>query len=98
MVEAFYEEDCGVSWFGVSHATGDGASVRAAARAGLFGEPAWWHVMGFESGPPRSIADVERRFRSLAARAHPDRGGTAEQMQRLVRARAQARRQLSLRR
>ncbi len=59
------------------------------------GEGAWWHVMGFDAGPPRSLDHVERRFRRLAALAHPDRGGSAEQMQRLLRARAQARRQLT---
>ena len=60
-----------------------------------FGEPAWWHVMGYTAGPPRSLAQVERQFRRLATLAHPDRGGNAEQMQRLIRARAQARVQLT---
>ena len=56
--------------------------------------PAWWHVMGFQAGPPRSLDNVERRFRKLAARAHPDRGGSPDQMQALLKARAEARRQL----
>ena len=60
-----------------------------------FADPSWWQVMGFESGPPGSLAVVERRFRRLAALAHPDRGGSEEQMQRLIRARHQARRQLT---
>jgi hypothetical protein len=51
--------------------------------------------MGYDAGPPRSLLQVERRFRHLAARAHPDRGGSAEVMQRLIRARLQARRQLT---
>ena len=58
-------------------------------------DAAWWHVMGYDSGPPGSLPQVERRFRRLATLAHPDRGGSAEQMQRLLRARAQARRQLT---
>ncbi|MFT5448233.1 MAG: hypothetical protein ACI9DC_003415 [Gammaproteobacteria bacterium] len=58
-------------------------------------EPAWWHVMGYEGGPPRSLQQVERRFRRLAVLAHPDRGGDGEQLQRLIRARARARVQLT---
>jgi hypothetical protein len=76
-----------------------GAPRDAAARANPATLPApeqsWWHVMGYEAGPPRSLAQVEQRFRHLAARAHPDRGGSAELMQRLIRARIQARRQLT---
>lgn len=59
------------------------------------GEVAWWHVMGYASGPPRTLAQVEQRFRTLVAVAHPDRGGSAERMHQLIRARAQARRQLT---
>jgi len=70
--------------------------VGGRARAPLpAAEPAWWLVMGYDGGPPRSLAQVEQRFRRLAVLAHPDRGGSAEQMQRLIRARAQARRQLT---
>jgi len=87
-----------MSWFGASGGTHDSDPSRRAVAGALFAEPAWWHVMGFEGGPPRSLADVERRFRRLAARAHPDRGGDAERMQSLVRARAEARRQLAPRR
>ena len=61
----------------------------------VLGERAWWHVMGYEAGPPQSLAQVERQFRRLAASAHPDRGGDPEHMQLLIRARAQARVQLS---
>ena len=86
------------SLLGAFHRLRGAARPRAVAPAGTFGDPAWWHVMEFDAGPPRSIADVERRFRRLAARAHPDRGGNAERMQQLVRARAQARRQLAARR
>ena len=70
------------------------SAVDSLARSGI-GEPAWWHVMGYEGGPPRSLEQVERQFRRLAAMVHPDRGGDAEQMQRLIRARAQARIQLT---
>jgi len=59
------------------------------------GEAAWWHVMGYESGPPRTLAQAEQRFRTLVAGAHPDRGGSAERMHQLLCARAQARRQLT---
>jgi hypothetical protein len=76
---------------------GSGA-VAGRATGAWFADPAWWHVMEFADGPPRSITDVERRFRRLAARLHPDRGGSAEKMQGLIRAREQARRQLAPRR
>lgn len=75
---------------------GDHASAhRALARAAAGRPVAWWLAMGFEQGPPRSLDNVERRFRQLAAAAHPDRGGTPEQMQALLAARAAARRALS---
>ena len=80
-----------MSWFG---ATGGAHGARSPRPAVRFGDAAWWHVLGFDGGPPRSLPDVERRFRRLAARLHPDRGGSAEQMQQLIRAREQARRQL----
>jgi len=47
--------------------------------------------MGFVGGPPASLDQVEKRFRRLAAMAHPDRGGSDSEMQTLVRARARAR-------
>lgn len=72
------------------------ATEAAQVTSAGFGEPAWWHIMGYEGGPPRSLEQVERQFRRLAALAHPDRGGDAQQMQRLIRARAQARVQLSV--
>jgi hypothetical protein len=71
------------------------SNVRKQIPDGLARESSWWCVMGYEAGPPRSLAQVERQFRRLAALAHPDRGGDALQMQRLLRARAQARVQLS---
>lgn len=58
-------------------------------------DAAWWHVMGFRSGPPRSLKRVEQRFRQLVASAHPDRGGSPVRMQQLLRAREAARRQLT---
>ena len=54
-------------------------------------DPAWWLTMGFAGGPPASLEQVEKRFRRLAALAHPDRGGSDTEMQNLVRARARAR-------
>ena len=59
------------------------------------GSPPWWRVLGFESGPPASLCAAETRFRQLAAAAHPDRGGSVDAMQRLNRARAEARRVLA---
>ena len=85
-----------MSWLNAPGAVQRGRRSRLPAAGSAFGERAWWHVMGFEGGPPGSLADVERRFRRLAASAHPDRGGSAEQMHSLVRARAEARRQLSV--
>jgi hypothetical protein len=82
------------SWFRRSHRQDEGGGCRLAVASSV-SEPAWWHVMGYDAGPPRSLVQVERRFRHLAARAHPDRGGSAEVMQRLIRARLQARRQLT---
>ena len=58
-------------------------------------EPHWAEIMGFEPGSPRTLHHVEARFRRLALAAHPDRGGSTAQMQRLIRARAAARRDLS---
>ncbi len=56
-------------------------------------DQAWWLTMGFAGGPPASLEVVEKRFRRLAALAHPDRGGSDSEMQALVRARARARQQ-----
>lgn len=56
-------------------------------------DQAWWLIMGFAGGPPPSLDQVEKRFRRLAAAAHPDRGGSVTEMQALVRARARARSQ-----
>jgi hypothetical protein len=85
------------AWFAGLRRAG-GRRERAAVALCRFSDPAWWQVMGFESGPPGTLALVERRFRRLATLAHPDRGGSAEHMQRLIRARHEARRQLSPRR
>ena len=80
-------------WFRRQSETARDAGPGFGAPSG--GEPAWWHVMGYEAGPPRSLGQVEQRFRRLAAAAHPDRGGEPEDFHRLLRARAQARRQLT---
>ena len=53
-----------------------------------------WKVLDMQSGCPRTVTNVERRYRQLVARAHPDRGGSTDAMQRLNWARAEARRQL----
>lgn len=42
----------------------------------------WREVLGF-SGAPADFRDVQVRFRALAGRHHPDRGGSAEKMSEL---------------
>ena len=72
--------------------------VRARARgrrATHAEQPTWWHVLGFQNGPPQSLGNVEAQFRRLAALAHPDRGGSHDRMQQLNWARAEARRHLA---
>jgi len=56
-------------------------------------EQAWWLTMGFAAGPPPSLEHVEKRFRRLASTAHPDHGGSAGELQALLRARHRARQQ-----
>ena len=71
-------------------------SARARGRqATRVEQPTWWHVLGFQDGPPPTLVNVERRFRRLATLAHPDRGGSHDRMQELNQARAEARRQLT---
>lgn len=50
---------------------------------------AWWKVLGLPSADV-SINDVEVMFRRLAAIHHPDKGGSAERMAELNRARDEA--------
>lgn len=52
------------------------------------GAKPWREVLGL-SGPV-SAEDIDRAFRERAGKAHPDAGGTAEAMQELNRARAEA--------
>jgi len=54
----------------------------------------WWDVLEYD-GEPDNIAsltreEVEKRFRELAHKYHPDKGGTLEEWHRLQDARAQA--------
>lgn len=52
--------------------------------------PRPWHdVLGVQPDAPLEVIDAA--FRALAAKAHPDKGGTAEAMADLTRARADAR-------
>jgi hypothetical protein len=53
----------------------------------------WRAVLGF-NGTAVSLDDVKRRFRELAAVAHPDQGGDDHQMQRLNAAYAAAKQEL----
>ena len=78
------------NWRGAGRTeTSSGREHRMAA------DQCWWHIMGYEGGPPQSLAQMERQFRRLASSAHPDRGGDPQRMQLLLRARAEARIQLT---
>lgn len=52
----------------------------------------WWEVLGFPKNALEflSLGVVEARYRELAARAHPDRGGSDAEMAELNAAREQA--------
>lgn len=63
----------------------------AAAFTGFAALPApeqWWNVLKVKSTATRE--DIERAFRTLAFDHHPDRGGDAQAMSRINRARDQA--------
>lgn len=53
----------------------------------------WRGVMGFRPDETIKWADVERRFRELAEKAHPDKGGSAAEMAALNVANAAAKRE-----
>lgn len=57
------------------------------------GEP-WRMVLGFSPTETVTTDAVDSKFRQLAHWAHPDKGGTSEQFQRIVNARNDARRAL----
>lgn len=50
----------------------------------------WWQVLGVK--PDATVFEIDRAYRDLAKQAHPDSGGTDEQMSRLNAARAAGRR------
>jgi hypothetical protein len=54
----------------------------------------WREVLGLHREPRITIADVEPRYRVLAAECHPDTGGSHAMMAELNRARSQARAEL----
>lgn len=54
----------------------------------------WAAVLGFAPGSIANIDDVEAAYRKLRSQHHPDKGGNAEQFQRIQRAYEQAREQL----
>lgn len=60
----------------------------------LFQQPTWREVLGIKSKNP-SRNEVLRRFRKLALRHHPDRGGSAEMFRKLVAAREAALKELA---
>ena len=47
----------------------------------------WRKILGFGVGEPAGPAQVTQRFRDLAAKAHPDVGGSSDEMMRLLEAR-----------
>ena len=54
----------------------------------LPGRPGWWQILGV----PRtaSAAEIAQAFERAAFKAHPDRGGSADEMARINIARAEA--------
>jgi hypothetical protein len=63
------------------------------------GRKSWREVLGFR--PDERIAgtaSIDARYRELAAKAHPDKGGSSDKMAELNRARAEAKEALSVRR
>jgi hypothetical protein len=56
-------------------------------------QEAWWKVLGVEKND-MTLEGVESQYKHLAKKAHPDAGGSHEQMQRLNRAMDQARKEL----
>lgn len=53
----------------------------------------WWIILGVS--PNATLDQVDAKFKELAGTAHPDRGGTHEQMARLSEARQAARKTLA---
>ena len=51
--------------------------------------PDWCQVLGLTTYP-RSVEEIQERFREMAKLRHPDGGGTPEQFQELLRARDEA--------
>jgi len=60
-----------------------------------FGTPdgSWRNVLGIIGNP--SVAQVQRRFRALALKYHPDRGGMRDQFEEILKARNAAIREVS---
>lgn len=55
----------------------------------------WWILLNVSETAPIEV--VEAAYKAMAARCHPDRGGTADAMQRINRARDEARAQIGAR-
>lgn len=58
------------------------------------GQSRWREVLGIRSEKV-TLKQVERRFRALAKKHHPDKGGKRETFERIVQAREAARMELS---
>lgn len=70
------------------------ASVFAPIKNAIRGGSSWRNVLGIKKASP-TLADIERRFRVLAKKHHPDKGGSAEKFQEIVAARDAARQELA---
>ena len=68
--------------------------LRNAINAALGQKTEWRKVLGIRSKTV-TIQQVERRFKALAKRHHPDHGGSSEKFQELMKAREAAKLELS---
>lgn len=69
-----------------------GFTALPATSASIVTPAPWWDVLGVER--TAAASDIELAFRRAALTAHPDKGGTDEQMQRVMAARETALREI----
>ena len=70
------------------------ASVFAPIKRAIQGGPSWREVLGIKKAHPTS-ADIEKRFRVLARKYHPDKGGDRAKFEEIVAAREAARQEVA---